>query len=211
MSKPYDVSVKDILTRRPATWVPFVSDRTPDRIEISDTDVSRVSAATDKVIRVFDPDPWILQIDFQSGYLADLDSRTHWYNASLFRAEGVPVISLVVLLHRRADSPRWTGQFQQYDRRGKQYLDFQYTVVRAWQQPLQGMLTGPIGLVPLAMLTDEAQSQLPSVVKEIDNRFRSELNAGDAADFWSMTATLTGLRVDQALLASVRRKKRESP
>jgi hypothetical protein len=57
MSKPYDVSLKDLLTRHPEDWLPLVSNRTPIRVEVSDTDLSKVSAATDKLIRIFDPDP----------------------------------------------------------------------------------------------------------------------------------------------------------
>src|SRR6516164_8002700 len=133
MPKPYDASIKDMLTRRPGDWVPVVSDRVPDRIEVVDADVSQVSAATDKLIRVFDPDPWLLQLEFQSSYLADLDARTHWYNAIIGYAHDLPVVSLIVLLHRRADSPRWTGRYERRGPRGDRYLAFQYRVLRAWE------------------------------------------------------------------------------
>jgi predicted transposase YdaD len=200
MSKPYDASLKDLLTRHPEDWVPFVSDRVPDRVEIVDTDLSKVSAATDKLIRVFDPDPWLLQLDLQSSYLHDLNSRTHWYNATIGYKEGLPVISLVVLLHRRADSPRWTGQYEQCGPRGDRYLEFRYRVIRAWELPLERVLTGGIGLVPLAVITDEAQSQLPAVVSRIGSRFTREADHSTAADLWAITATLAGLRVDKLLI-----------
>jgi predicted transposase YdaD len=205
MSKPYDASLKDLLTRRPEDWLPLVTNRTPIRVEVADTDVSKVTAATDKLIRVFDPDPWVFQIDFQSSYLTNLDARTHWYNASIGYSEGIPVVSLVVLLHRRADSSRWTGRYEVHDRDGQPYLDFRYRVIRAWELPLERVMNGGLGLLPLAMLTDEAQPSLPSVVSRIEQRFRSESDAGTAADLWAITGTLAGLRVDRGILTKLLR------
>jgi hypothetical protein len=49
MSKPYDASLKDLLTRHPEDWVPFVSDRAPDRVKVIDTDLSKVTAQTEHI------------------------------------------------------------------------------------------------------------------------------------------------------------------
>jgi hypothetical protein len=147
----------------------------------------------------------VFQIDFQLSYLTNLDSRTHWYNASIGYSEGIPVVSLVVLLHRRADSPRWTGRYEVHDRDGQPYLDFRYRVIRAWELPLDRVMTGGLGLLPLAMLTDEAQQSLPSVVSRIEHRFRSEIDAGTAADLWAITGTLAGLRIDREILTNLLR------
>src|SRR5262249_14201875 len=200
MSKPYDASLKDLLTRRPEDWLPLVSDRAADRIEVTDSDVSKVTAATDKLIRVFDPDPWVFQIDFQSSYLIDLDARTHWYNAAVDFTVVEPVVSLVVRLHRRADSPRWTGRYERRGPRGDVYLDFRYHVVRAWQLPVEQVLTGGLGLVPMALLTDEAQADLPATVGRMDARLSGEVDPTTAADLWAIAGTLAGLRIDRAIL-----------
>ena len=46
------------------------------------------------------------------------------------------------------------------------YHTFRYEVVRLWQQPLAPLLGGPVGLLPLAPLTDEAEADLPGVVDQ---------------------------------------------
>jgi hypothetical protein len=83
------------------------------------------------------------------------------------------------------------------------YLDFWYQVIRAWQLPLERVLTEGLGLVPLAMLTDEAQADLPAVVRRMDARISGEVDPTTAADLWAIAGTLAGLRIDNVLLRSL--------
>jgi hypothetical protein len=43
---------------------------------------------------------------------------------------------------------------------------FRYRVVRLWELPVETLLTGSLGLLPLAPLTDQAAGQLKSCLKE---------------------------------------------
>src|SRR5947209_6604922 len=54
------------------------------------------------------------------------------------------------------------------------YDVFRYQVVRVWELSLERLLTGDLGLLPLAPLTDEAAAQLPAVVGRIEDRLRRE-------------------------------------
>jgi hypothetical protein len=73
-------------------------------------------------------------------------------------------------------------------------------VLRAWELTVEQTLTGPLGLVPLTLLTDEAQTDLSAAVARIEQRFRAEADPTTASDLWAITATLGGLRVDLLLL-----------
>ena len=78
-----------------------------------DADIGTISGATDKTIRVSGPPDWLLAVDFQAGHdsLAKLPDLL-LYNSALFKRHCLPVRSLLVLLHRGADSRRLTGPYE---------------------------------------------------------------------------------------------------
>jgi hypothetical protein len=104
MPGPIDDALKHLTELSPEDWVvrggwPAAS------AALLDADIGTISGATDKAIRVSGTPDWLLAIDFQSGHdslakLADL----LLYNSALFKRHGVPVRTLLVLLHRGADS-----------------------------------------------------------------------------------------------------------
>jgi predicted transposase YdaD len=110
------------------------------------------------------------------------------------------VRSLLVLLHRGADSPQLTGEYE----RGfpDEPADFmlRYTIVRVWQVPAQQWLTGGLGLVPLAPLGDVGLDDLPAVLSHVKQRLERELAPREAADLWSAMYILMGLRYERALI-----------
>src|SRR5947209_16713626 len=109
MPLQYDATVKELVTTYPADWVTLAGRRQHSPVEVIDADISTVSAASDKVLRVLDPTPWLLHIEFQSSTDAGLAERVHWYNALLRHRHKAPVSSLVVLLRPEADSMKLTG------------------------------------------------------------------------------------------------------
>src|SRR5205823_4483427 len=72
MSKPYDAAGKDLVAGYPIDWVCFL-DRPAPAVEVIDTDLSTVTAASDKVLKVLDVEPWLLHAELQSGPRTDLD------------------------------------------------------------------------------------------------------------------------------------------
>ena len=88
MSKYFDATMKGLLECGPADWVALAG--FPGRkAEIVDAEVSTVTAATDKVIRVHDPDPWLFDVNFQTGPDASLPRRVHLYNTLLHERHGM--------------------------------------------------------------------------------------------------------------------------
>ena len=110
MSKPYDATGKDLIADYPADWLRFLG-RTAPGVEVIDTDLSTVTAASDKVLKVLDADPWLLHAELQSGPRTDLDEQLHWYNTLIGHRHRMRVRSCLILL-RRCDPPTTAVQLQ---------------------------------------------------------------------------------------------------
>ncbi len=150
MSKPYDVTLKAMLEASPADW-PRLAGFTVGRAEVIDADVSTVTAATDKVLRLSGKVDAIMHFDFQAGPDAGLPRRVHGYNALLEERHGLPVHSVVVLLRPQADLRSITGRYEQrFPGVAEPYLIFRYQVIRVWQLPADQLLSGGLGILPLA-------------------------------------------------------------
>src|ERR1700688_1522405 len=102
MSKPYDATLKAMLESSPADW-PRLAGFRVGRAEVIDADVSTVTAATDKVLRLSGDADAVMHFDFQAGPDAGLPRRVHGYSALLEERHGLPVHSVVVLLRPHAD------------------------------------------------------------------------------------------------------------
>src|SRR5262245_42459080 len=104
-----DDTLKHLTEISPRDWV-VRGGWAPAAATVIDADIATISGAADKVIRVAGPPDWLLAIDFQAGHdsaakLPDL----LLYNSALYRRHGLLVRSLLVVLHRGADSPQLTG------------------------------------------------------------------------------------------------------
>src|SRR5208282_6229088 len=112
MPGPIDDALKQLTELSPRDWVvrggwPAAS------ATLIDADIATISGAADKAIGVSGTPDWLLAVDFQSGHdpLGKLPSLL-LYNSALFRRHGLLVRSLLVLLHRGADSPGLTGLYE---------------------------------------------------------------------------------------------------
>jgi predicted transposase YdaD len=113
VSKPYDATAKDLLEADPAGMAALIGVvRPPEKVRLIDSDVSTVSAVTDKVIRIGDDEPWLLHVEFQSSRDLSLPRRMLQYNALLHERHKVMVASAMVLLVKQADSPAYSGNYE---------------------------------------------------------------------------------------------------
>jgi hypothetical protein len=111
VSKPYDATSKDLIETDPAGWVAFLGCVVPpSAVRLVDADLSTVTTEADKVIRVDEPERWLLHIDIQTGASGDMERRLLRYNALLHHRHGLPVASVVVLLRKEANMTWLTGQ-----------------------------------------------------------------------------------------------------
>jgi hypothetical protein len=75
MSHRYDAATKYLLEHRLADWLALVGRAIHGRAEIIDADLSTVTTAADRVLRVDEDPAWLLQVELQSSRDAGLPDR----------------------------------------------------------------------------------------------------------------------------------------
>ena len=200
MPKQYDATLKALLEYSPADWPRLVGYAAPE-VEMVDADVSTLTAASDKVMRVRGEPDWLFDLNFQSGPDASVPERTHLYNTVLGHRHGLPVRSCVVLLAPQANLECITGVFQNRFPGEEPYVTFHYEVLRVWEMSPETLLACGWGTLPLAPISRVREQELPAILEQM----RERLNATSAPPFskelWTATLVLMGLRFDEALVS----------
>jgi predicted transposase YdaD len=195
--KRFDASLKHLVETYPRDWAaylrPFLGATDAGPVKAIDSDVSTVSAAVDKVLRVGGRRPWLLHLELQASHLHRLAEQLLLYNVLLQDRHHLPVRSVVLLLRPEADRPNLTGVLRQAWPEGRVYLEFHYTVVRLWEQPVEALLAGGLGLLPLAPLAGVPTEQVERVIRRMEKRIAAEAPATEVADLWTATLVLLGL------------------
>jgi predicted transposase YdaD len=193
VAKPYDATSRDLLEFEPADWVRFLGATcSPDRVHLVDTDLSSVTAEADKVIRVEDPSPWILHLEFQTSSERALPVRLSRYNAMLQERHHIPIASAVILLRPEANAATITGEWRVKTPITADSL-FSYRVVRVWQLEAESLLNGGLSLLPLAPIANVQTSQLPGIVDRLKIQLDQAPNALRGR-LWTAIQILLGLR-----------------
>src|SRR5207245_4906281 len=104
--------------------------------------------------------------------------------------------SVVILLRTQADGRELNGVLQYELPNGRRYLEFRYDVARIWQEPVERLLTGGLGTLPLAPLSNVALNSLPEIVRRMSQRLDREASPSEVSSLWAATYVLMGLRFD---------------
>jgi predicted transposase YdaD len=203
MPGPIDDTLKHLTELSPQDWV--VRGGWPAApATLIDADIATITGATDKVIRVAGPPDWLLTVDFQAGHdTAKLPPKMLLYNAALGKRHDLRVRSLAVILHRGADSPQLTGLYERGFPGESADVTLRYRVVRVWQVPPERWLSGGLGVLPLAPLGAVQEAELPAVIAQIKQRLEREVTRSQAAELWSATYILMGVRYADALIETL--------
>lgn len=103
-------------------------------VELIDSDITALTAAADKVIKVGGQDPYIVNIELHSYHDKNL-VRTLWFRqVALDYRHGLPVMTALVLLCKEANSPHFTGEYERFLPDGFRTNDYNYKVVRLWHE-----------------------------------------------------------------------------
>jgi hypothetical protein len=194
MPKPFDAAMKLLLETYPADWVRCFGGPTGGPVQVIDADLSTVTTGADKVFRIGGAVPWLLHLEMQAGPDRRLGGRMLKYNVLLHDRHDLPVQSVAVLLRPKADTPGITGIVQRHLPDGLCYHEFHYDVVRVWQQPVESILAGGLGTLPLAPLSSVTRNALPAVVHRMEERLSRETGPHEAESLWTTTYVLMGLR-----------------
>lgn len=151
MTTPYDATGKDLFELSPDGWLGVMGQPRPaDKVRMIDADLSAtVSTATDKVILVDDPEPWLVMAELQANWDDDLPFDVLRRFSLLRHRHRLPVSCVIVLMRPSANSSNMTGSFVQRDRLGSDW-SFPFHVIRLWEMPVDPFLNGPLGLLPFA-------------------------------------------------------------
>ena len=210
MSKPFDNTLNTLIDGTAADWAAFLAGVVnippgplTDYDPVRDGNLSNTAYA-DKVFRIDGPKPAYLHLELQAGSELGLPERMQLYNTVLKRRKGVPVYSILLLLRKSAVASDQSGRLLDVGVSGELHNDFRYTVLRVWDQPADRWLNAGVGLLPLALLTDEANADLPAVA----GRFHDRLSAAPVSDkvrheVRSSAFVLGGLRHKQDFLVKV--------
>jgi hypothetical protein len=109
------------------------------------------------------------------------------------------VRSGVLLLRPEADSRQLTGMYRRGFPGEEAYLTFHYQVVRVWQLPPEPLLTGGLGLLPLAPISAVTEPELPGIIQRMERRLSSRRGRRLARAVWGSAFILLGLRYSAAL------------
>jgi predicted transposase YdaD len=105
------------------------------------------------------------------------------------------VLNVLFLLRKEANSPGLTGGYDRYLPNGSLVNRYNYRVMRLWQEDPDLYLTGGVNLVPLAPLTNVSETDVPALVRRMNERIRPEPEP--RADWlWLATYVLMGWRYD---------------
>ncbi len=202
----YDAVLKDIVASHPGDFAAVFGLPVGEPVTPMNVDLSTISAATDVALGFGEPLQEIVDLNFQSGPDTRLAERLHMYNAALNVRHGVPALSVVVLLRKKADATNLSGKLT-YGR-DECRVEFGYRVIRLWQEPVESYLRSGLAALPLATLCElPAGTPIPAalreVVREIERRLHHEADEAQAARLRTATIILTQLRVRKSDLKAI--------
>ncbi|MGO9597036.1 MAG: Rpn family recombination-promoting nuclease/putative transposase [Isosphaeraceae bacterium] len=203
MSKPFDAATKELLESDPGAWLELILGRRICEVRVLNVDLSTVTAEADSVLSVENDVPWLVHLEFQSGYDPDLPLRLQRYNVLVNYRHRQPVQSVALLLCPGADGPALTGLIEQALPDGFLYHEFRYNVVRTWERPAKEILAGGLGTLPLAPLGRVHEDDLPALIQTIRQRLDREATKSQAQTLWTATYLLMGLKYPENLIARV--------
>jgi predicted transposase YdaD len=195
---PFDVAMKELVWDDPPALLERIGIPYAGTVDVIDSDITTLSASADKVIRVPEPEPYLVDIELQSYHDSDL-VRTLWYRqVALDYRHNLTVLTVVVLLRREANSPRLDGTYERKLPDGFQTNRYNYNVVRLWEDDPELYLNASVALVPLAPLADVSRTELPGVIQRMKARIGREPRPR-AAKLFAISYLLMGLRYEDEL------------
>jgi predicted transposase YdaD len=195
MDQPFDPALKTLAEVAPADWLPLAK-RRRRRVSVEDSDVGTiVSGASDKLFRVHDDPEYMLHLDFEAGHFrAGLPLRLRLYNSIFEYRHQRVVLSVPVLLAPQADSPQWNGLLQRGLPGESPVSTLRYEVIRVWQLPVEPLLTGGVGTLALAPVSDVTEAEVRQVIRHMKDRLSGPRPPRRAADVLAAAYVLLGLR-----------------
>ena len=200
MPLPFDATLKDLACEHPRALLAAFDTPSAEPLRLLNVDLSTVTTAADVVIGLGDPLRDIVHFDFQASAAASKHVDVLVYNALLHRQYRVAVHSIVVLLRPEAAHSNLNGAVAYTARPGRGKMDFGYEVIRLWDIPVEQLLAGDLGMLPLAPLGKlpgemALEDGVASVIQRLIERLQREAPPDQARRLLTAAYVLTGLRI----------------
>lgn len=130
--KPYDTSTKNLIDSDPLAWVHFLG-LPGGSAGLFDTNLVTVLSDADRVLRVSDPDYFVL-LEMLSTYDPASPERVLMYRSILRSKRKMRVKCVILLLRGSADGAAISGLLADED------ITFRFGVVRLWELPTEAVL-----------------------------------------------------------------------
>ena len=195
----FDTTAKHLIQGGPRDWLTLAGLPVPaaaDAVTVVDAELSTVATASDKLLHVGGPDPYIAHVEFQASADPDLDGRILVYNVLARWRHRLPVRSVCYLLRREAVDRHLSGGVRER-LSDRARLEFDYQLVPVWELPVDEVLAGGLGTLPLAAVANVDRADLPAVVERIRARVDAEVDRPQARELLLATRILLGLRYDR--------------
>jgi hypothetical protein len=200
MAMTFDATIKDLAREHPLGFL-AAFDRPPGLpVRLLNVDLSTVTRAADFVVGLGEPLAEVVHLEFQSSAAARKHADLLVYNALLHATFLVPVRTVLILLREEAEHPNLSGVLSYATGSGSGRLHFEYTIVRLWERPVEGLLAADLGVMPLAVLARlpepmPLEDALAAVAQRIKDRLASEATLEEAKKLFTQAVLLAGLRV----------------
>ena len=176
MAKEFDATLNQLIDVRPADWVALLCERVGipfAPFEMLDTDLATTLQA-DKVFRINGERPSLIHLELESGSRLGIPAELLRYNVHVHGMYGMDVDTVILLLRPKANPSDMTGEYVRNGGDGRRSLWFRYTVLRLWEEPMNPLLEGGLGTLPLALLTNEAAADMGVAFQRFTTRLASE-------------------------------------
>jgi predicted transposase YdaD len=199
MPKPFDATTKFLVELNPTDWLHLLGlPLGPTRI--SETDLSTVSTAADRLVIVEASPPYALLVEFQGNTDPEFESRLLEYTVLAKNRLGMPVYPVVILLRSFTGQDKLRGRHRMLGPDQELLLDFRYRVLRIWQMPPEVFLAGGLAILPLATIARTRRSELVRILDRIEERLEVEAAPARADLLRTATFILMGIKFDKILV-----------
>jgi hypothetical protein len=208
-----DVTTKELIWEGPAEWLERFTIGPLGPVTVIESDITTMTASADKVLKVEGPDPYLLVLEPHSYHDLTLIRRLWYRQVALDYRHDLPVLTVLLLLCKEANSPGLTGSYERQLPGGWITNRYNYRVVRLWEEDPETYLEAGISQVPMVPLTRVTEAELPGFIRRMAARIDQEPKPR-ADKLWTATYLLMGMRypdeLSDQLLEGKRQTMRES-
>src|SRR5262249_22214771 len=107
-----DVSAKELVWEDPAACLERFEVGPRGPVTVIDSDITTLTASADKVLRVDGPEPYLVDLEPHSYHDTGLARTLLYRQVALDYRHNLPVLTVLVLLCKEANSPSLTGTYE---------------------------------------------------------------------------------------------------